>query len=287
MLAMLAVAASVGCAMNIDESTVFQPQARGVPAQSAAELERWPHDAIAAQFSDIDVRHGFIGDGEERTAFTLIRRHGEARPLIVNCFGNAGDRNASGVHYARKALPYGDVLLFDYPGYGDSPGAPSAESMDAMAQRVSDFSAILADGRKLVFWGHSLGGFVCSRMAGVTAGADAVVLEATARNAAEVASAWTPWYAAPFVRVNIADGLAKYDSADALRHFEGPILVLGATRDSTLPVGLSRSLAAALTNAGDRVTYVEFPAAGHSNINSQPEFADAMSAFFSGLQVQP
>ena len=279
-----AVIALAGCGMRIDEQAVFRPQAHAAPAQTVEDLSRWPEADLHADFADARVRHGFIGEGDTRIAYTLVTRAGAHRPLIVHCGGNAADRYNSGVGYTRKGLPYGDVLLFDYPGYGDSPDVPNAATITDMARRVSAFAAELAGERALVFWGHSLGGFVCGRMAGATPSADGVVLEATARRVSEVAAAWTPWYAGPFVNIAIADSLASYDTAHALGDFAGPVLVLGARRDRSLPVRLSRSLAAALEAEGAAVAYIEFANARHNEISRQPEFAPAVSAYFERLQ---
>ncbi len=278
--------ALAACSMTIDESTVFAPRERESRAQTAEELANWPADHVLAAAPDARIEHGFIGGGDVRVAFTLAARDGAARPLIVHCGGNAADRYNSGSAYIRKALAFGDVLIFDYPGYGDSPGVPTGESMQAMAARVSAFATERAGARGLVFWGHSLGGFVCAQMAGATPAADGVVLETTARSASEVADAWTPWYAAPFVRIDVAQSLASYDVAQALAGFDGAVLVLGARRDDTLPVSLSRSLNDALRQAGAQVTYVEFADAAHFDVPQQPDFAPTLSAFFARLPQQ-
>ncbi|HVK81833.1 MAG TPA: prolyl oligopeptidase family serine peptidase, partial [Verrucomicrobiae bacterium] len=170
------------------------------------------------------------------------------------------------------------------PGYGDSPGVASAAAMQAMSSRMSAFASETAGDRDLVFWGHSLGGIVCAQLAGETPQTDGVILEATAQRAAAVARAWTPWYAKPFVRVEVAESLAGYDTAHVLAGFHGPILVLGAALDETLPVELSRSLAHALEAAHTRVHYVEFANADHASISQQPEFAAVASAYFENLR---
>lgn len=273
-----------GCGnVRIDEQTVFRPQSRMAPAETVAEMERWPAAELHAEYDELRVQHGFVGDGGERIAYTHLKRGGTNRPLVVVCGGNAADRYNSGPAYARRVLADADVLLFDYPGYGDSAGAPSAEALTRAARQVAALAAQLRGERPLIYWGQSLGGFVCSTMAGASPDADGVVLETTARSAAEVAAAWTPWYAAPFVSVEVADSLAAYDVAGALRGFRGPILVLGARRDDTLPVELSRSLHAALQAQGARATYVELRVAGHNDAPSDPAFAPAVQGFFSGF----
>jgi pimeloyl-ACP methyl ester carboxylesterase len=286
-LAGLALAASLAaCSIRIDDSAVFRPQPNYAPAASVEELSRWPVADLRAVVPDAEVEHGFAGAGEDRLAYTLVSKPGEHRPLIVYCGGNSGDRFHSGVFFALKTLPYGDVLLFDYPGYGDSPGAPSAAALAARAPALQAIAVERSADRQLVFWGHSLGGFICSRMARDTPSADGVILEATARNALEVGRAWRPWFAAPFVRLSVDEGLSSFDVADTLSDFRGPILILGAKRDDTLPVRLSRSLNDALRTRGARVTYVEFPRAEHLDITRQPEFPAAASSFFASLAGQ-
>lgn len=275
------------CSVRIDEANVFRPQAHAPPAETIEELARWPLAELRASAADAEATHGFLGAGEDRVAYTLVRRPGTARPLIVYCGGNSGDRFHSGVYYALKALLYGDVLLFDYPGYGDSPGAPTASRIAAITPALAALATEQAEDRPLVLWGQSLGGFICSIIAEQTPEADAVVLEASARRAIDVARAWRPWYLAPFVRLSIAENLRAYDTATRLAAFDGPILVLGARRDDTLPVGLARDLAAALRAEGRRVTYAEFPRASHLDISRQPEFPAVAQSFFASVAGQP
>jgi pimeloyl-ACP methyl ester carboxylesterase len=286
LLALAFAACLAACSIRIDDATVFRPQPNYAPAATVEELSRWPLADLRAVVPNAEAQHGFAGAGDERLAYTLVSKPGEDRPLIVYCGGNSGDRFNSGVFYALKALPYGDVLLFDYPGYGDSPGAPSAAALASRAPTIAAFAVQIAEDRPLVFWGQSLGGFICSELAAATPSADGLVLEATARNALEVGRAWRPWFAAPFVRLSVADDVARFDVADTLSTFRAPILLLGAKRDRTLPVSLSRSLNRALRTRGARVTYVEFPRAEHLDIARQPEFPAAASSFFASLAGQ-
>lgn len=283
-LVCIAVVLLAGCTnVRIDEESVFRPSARVSPATTVAEMRRWPAAALQGEFDAVSVEHAFLDADEQRIAYTHLTRPGTDRPLVVVCGGNAADRYNSGPAYARRVLAHADVLLFDYPGYGDSPGVPSAAALARASRQVAARAVELSGERPLIYWGQSLGGFVCSGMASATPETDGVVLETTARSAAEVADAWTPWYASAFVRVQVADSLAAYDVAGALRGFRGPVLVIGARRDRTLPVELSRSLHDALAAQGSRVSYVELPSAGHNDAPADPAFARAVQRFFSGF----
>lgn len=309
-LASLAVSALGGCVnLVIDEETAFRPPAREPTMTAAADTvelaARWK--ALAAtrlgsgngvlqdgeggslrinppgdEDPSFTASHGFLDLGAgERLAWSLFARDpaDPVRPLVVHCAGNAGDRYNSGLRYAGKALPWGDVLIFDYPGYGDSTGSPTAASLEAASRALEQDIAARTASRDLIFWGHSLGGFVCARLAERTPGADALILETTARSAGEIAKAWTPWWAGPFISISVVPTLADYDTAVSAKAFGGPVLVLGARRDETLPVGLARSLAEAAKALDAAVTYVEFPDAGHRAVPDAPGFVAAVDGF--------
>lgn len=319
----LSLALITGCvSIKIDESNVFAPPKRdGATAASVAELNtRWASNLAPRQESGVltatpiandgllmtflrpsaatgklappmVVRHGFLGQGEARIAWSLFTgvddkgvERGADRPLVVHCAGNAGDRYNIGVPYARKAMPWADVFVFDYPGYGDTAGPASAAKFEAASAQVVSHILEISKDRKLVFWGHSLGGFVCARLATSTQGADGLVLETTAPNVQAVAKAWTPWFARPFVRAQIADSLASYDVVADASRVSGPILVLGAKNDNQLSVTLARALSEGLSSRGAAITYHEFANAGHNDVPDQPDFPTIVTTFFQTVE---
>jgi pimeloyl-ACP methyl ester carboxylesterase len=259
------------------------------PRQGLTRLT--PKDPATATFIAQDSSHGFFSAGEAVLTYTLTVRANTPvdpnRPLIVMCGGNAMDRYSAGVSYAQKGLPWGDVLLFDYPGYGDSTGKPSAQALEAAINAVIDKARGVAQGRPIVYWGHSLGGFVCGRLASQTPETAALIYETTARSAKEVVRQWTPSWMRAIVFPKISPSLASYDNAASVGQRRFPVLVLGATQDDTLPVPLARSLAKALKGQGAIVTYHEFPQALHWNVPTQPEFRSVASAFFETLRQAP
>lgn len=234
----------------------------------------------APPFIPTQVTHGKLPVDGGELAWTLLKRAGDDRPLIVRCGGNASTRQNNTFVYGATAIPHGDVLLFDYPGSGETGGEASAASFEAMGDALAAFVTQQAAGRDLVMWGHSLGGFVCADLARRLPETDGAILEASARNAEKVAAAWKPWWAGPFVRINVAEGLGGYDNALALKDMKGPVLVLGGKRDRTLPVRLARDVAAALQAQGNDVSYVEFPEGVHSDFPGQADFPGVVAAFF-------
>lgn len=252
--------------LTIDESVVFLPIER--PDRAELTLRRE---------SQLDtVRHERMALGGETIALTRV---GAATgPLIVSCFGNASDRYQHGVDYASKIVPFGEVILWDYPGYGDSSGEASVASVQAAARDLVAWVDQQAQSRPLIFWGHSLGGFVCSNMASQSRRVSGVVLETTAPGIQAVAKAWTP--ASLPIKVNYDPALAQFDIPELLKALAVPILIVGAGRDRVLPVSLSRELSEAIPEA----TYLELPEATHFSAGFDPRAQTAVARLMADVQ---
>lgn len=243
---------------HIDEDVVFMP----VQRPDRAELFIRGEEAL------INLSHEQVLLGGEAIALTTVGLN--EGPLIVSCFGNASDRYEQGVDYIAKIAPYGQVLLWDYPGYGDSSGAASVATVDRVARDLAGLVQARAAGRPIIYWGHSLGGFVCANLAAQTENVGGIILETTAPSIRSVAAAWTP--ARIPLRVTFDEDLLAYDIPTALSRLDAPILIIGAGRDRVLPVGLSRELADALPNAA----YLEIPLATHFSAGFDPSVKDAV-----------
>ena len=302
------LAASACMVVSIDETTVFEPVAYDAAlaertgekmiGESAFSSEHqwtsvWKSRAGAdagfpqtpAAYVAAKVEHSRFGTREGGLTYTMVTRAAPSNTLVVRCGGNSSTRQRSGYRYTVVAIPHGDVLLFDYPGYGETAGKASPERFQQMADEIVPLVREKAAGRALVLWGHSLGGLVCSEMAARMPEVDGIIIETSARNAREVAQAWTPWYAAPFVRIEIADGFGSIDVANSLKGFKGPVLVLGGEKDKTLPVQLARSVGKALKEEGVAAEYVEFKGGGHSDLILQDQFAPTIDAFFAKVKA--
>jgi pimeloyl-ACP methyl ester carboxylesterase len=289
----------------LDESFVFQPGQFGDPnetrlttlkyenifaAPTDLTIDVWAdgqtaqHLIKSSDFVKTSLTHEALDNQGKRLAITWIEREGAARPLVLHCGGNASDRYESGTLYAQKMISFADVLLFDYPGYGDSAGRADAESLRSANQALADYlNEAVKPTQNLILWGHSLGGFVCADMVKRLNSVDGIILEATATNAQDVSEAVIPWYAKFFVRARTAESLEAYDIVETLKTADAPILILGAAKDKTLPVNLSRKLAGDLKAVGRDVTYAEFPNANHISIPTQETFLPTVVRFFEGL----
>jgi pimeloyl-ACP methyl ester carboxylesterase len=263
--------------MTIDEGDVFRPQR---VSQDRAPLAMLRETELQTEFG-VAPTHSLETFGGLEVAVTRAARSdsGPQTPLILSCSGNASDRVNTGTNYAAKLLPHGDAVLFDYPGYGDSPGAASVANLQTLTPDLVKWIEAQAGDRPLIFWGHSLGGFICAELAAASRGVDAIILETTARNVQEIAKAWKPWWAP--VRLRPDPGLMSFDTADALSGFPGPVLIIGAGRDSVLPVKLHRDLASAV--AAPLARYIELPEATHYSAGFDPLTVEAVQNLVADL----
>ena len=262
-----------GCVpVNVAEDAFFWPDER--LARESIVLQPDP-PPTGAETLTLPYAHGTI-------AASRIRSTDAGRPLILFCGGNRFRREAAGGSAARKLAPFGDVLMFDYPGYGDTSGATDFANFRAVGGVMARTARAQADaeGRRLLVWGHSLGGIVCSEAA-KAARADALVLETTTPGARATVENQVGLMR-PFVRINIAPSLTSVDVPGLLDGYAGPIVVLEAGRDETLPPALSQKLTRELTARGHEVQRLVFPEAGHNDVGQQPDFnarvADALAS---------
>jgi pimeloyl-ACP methyl ester carboxylesterase len=299
--AMLLLSACISVPVN--ERVFFYPPKVEQKATDASQMRLRKQEYITGPFADehyldgrvpyiadrlpATVTHEFVTLGKERIAITRIKAaNAEARePLIVHCGGNATDRFWAGGWYSDKVLPWGEPLIFDYPGYGDSTGRPTVQAFDRVIDAMGPWLDEQAKGRPLVMWGHSIGGLICARLASVSREVDAVILETTATSPTTMAKSKVAWI--PFIQVKVEGGFETYDVPRLLEGFEGPVMVVGAGADRTLPADLSRSLSKALTNEGLNVTYLEYADAGHMDAAITWAFASDAKVFFAQVSDGP
>lgn len=295
----LAATLLAGCiSYPVDEGWFFRPRDIGEKATTPGDMKMNGEENLRApgkfseEFSRVfpgfaaripaRVTHDFVEISDLRIATTRIAGANavSTEPLIVACMGQTGDRINSGLTYTAKLLPWGEVLLVDYPGYGDSTGEPRIEAFHKFQNEFAAYIDGQAAGRPLIFWGHSLGGPVCSAMAGNSREVDAVVLEATVPTFTDLMDARKPWFTPPTFDLQLVDGLEVYDIPAALSGFSGPVLVIGAGKDSVLPVALQRTLAEMLKTGGVAVTYLEIERADHQNPALNTIFVGEATPFF-------
>jgi hypothetical protein len=124
-LVALALAACVP--VDVPEGAFFYPEAR-LRAENIVlpDSEPWP----GAEALSIPYPGGAV-------AATRIRTGADRTPLILFCGGNMFRRRVNTFSAARKLTPFGDVLMFDYPGYGETPGTADVAGFRAAGEAVA------------------------------------------------------------------------------------------------------------------------------------------------------
>jgi pimeloyl-ACP methyl ester carboxylesterase len=287
-----------GCfTYSVDEGWFFTPAPVATKATIESELKLDRQDRLETRgefskniskvfpnFEDrlpANLTHFFVSLGGERIAMTRAAGANSSteEPLIAYCGGQSGSRRSIGDYWVTKLLPWGEALLIDMPGYGDSTGRADLASLLAFQRDVPGYLDSLATSRPLILWGHSLGGPVCAALASASREVDGVVLETTAPNLTEMMRAKKPWFTPPGVQLELGKGLEIYDIPAALKDFHGPIMVLAAGKDQVFPVKLEREVADALKVQGHNVLYLEYASADHMNSSMNGRFvADAAAS---------
>lgn len=198
-------------------------------------------------------------------------------PATVLYFGgNMFHLDAHGAEVAAVLAGCGvNVVMFDYRGYGRSDGEPTIATMQSDALRIYDHVNAQHPGRVIVH-GQSLGSFIAAYVAQQRL-ARALVLESTTTNALDWANANTPWYARPFVSIELSAPLRGIDTIAALRDFGGASLVLIGERDRTTPPALAHKVYQAIPGRAKSELLVA--GAGHNDVLTHPDTAPAYCAF--------
>ncbi len=253
-----------GCkTITVEERHLIHPDARSgkAPQRQLAlrEVEEW----------SLARPDGAVLKG------VLLNKPG-ARLTVLYFGGNMFHLDDGGDRVAAALAPCDvNLAMLDYRGYGRSSGSPTVANMADDALAAYDYLEQRFPGAVAVH-GMSLGSFVAAQVARQRNVA-ALVLEGTTTNARDMVNAGVPWYAWPFIRVELAPSLAGIDNTDAASHVRAPALVLAGGADKTTPPALALKVFDAL--AAPRKQFVLAPGAGHNDILSHPAAAPALCPF--------
>jgi pimeloyl-ACP methyl ester carboxylesterase len=256
--------------MQINENSFIRPDKPGAAMPARLDLR--------TALPDARVTDTAIDSGDGATLHGVTVRNGQAKVTVLYFGGNAFHLDQHGAEIIPRIAACGvNVTVFDYRGYGRSGGVPSIATMTADALREYDYVSAQNPGNKVIVHGQSLGSFLAAHVAHERPQVAGLVLEATATNVADWAHANVPWYARPFLRLDIGQSLRGVDNVTAVAGYPGASLVLAGQADTVTPPALGRRVYEALPPA--RRQWLLADGASHNGISGQQDVMPAYCAF--------
>lgn len=193
-------------------------------------------------------RHVELGKppaGAEIENIEMTSRHGEQihawwskapdwRPeqgAVLFCHGNGGNLSHRGRVLAHWIKDIGvAVLIFDYPGYGQSSGEPSEDGCYAAGDAAYDWlcQAAQVPPERILLYGGSLGGAIATDLA-TRLPHKALVLVAAFTSVPDMAQSRFPWLPARWFVRN------RFDNIEKIGQCRGPVFIAHSPQDSLIP----------------------------------------------------
>ncbi|VXB46240.1 Alpha/beta hydrolase [Massilia sp. 9I] len=246
---MMGAVALAGCAqMRVTERHFIRPDPAGT--------------VIEKRFAGKSVTELAVPTQDGAQLHGVLAERAQARTTVLYFGGNMFhlDQHAESLLGMLSACDT-NVAVFDYRGYGRSTGTPDVENMKADALAVFDALNTRYPGRVVVH-GQSLGSFMAAWVAQARPVLGAV-LETTATSVPELVKSKVPWYAKPFVQLDMQASLEQVDNRIAARRIAGPTLVVAAGKDDTTPAWMGKQVFDAIPHKNKRLLVLD--EAGHNN----------------------
>jgi fermentation-respiration switch protein FrsA (DUF1100 family) len=160
---------------------------------------------------------------------------------LLYCHGNGGNLSNPQQRIADlQATLHCSVLIFDYPGYGQSESQPSEAGCHASADAAYRWLAGRCPAERIVLFGESLGGGVATELATYQQHA-ALILVSTFTSIPDMAQRRLPFLPARWLARQQYDNLAK------ISRLSRPIYITHGDKDWVIPHSHSERLFAAAT----------------------------------------
>ena len=274
---------------SFQRSLIYHPfAAKSLPAYQAGYGVGTAHDVTVRTEDHLDLRgwlvlaKSHVAENDDQISAELSK----GRPVVLYFGGNAANRNYRMLEVQVLTEAGADVLIFDYRGYGDSPGEPSEEGLARDARAAWRFATETQqiEPRRIVLYGESLGGGVAVRLASdlslnktPPAG---VILRSTFSSLVDAASSHFSWIPVRWLLVD------RFPSEQRIREVSCPLLQFHGSRDTIVPISLGQKL---FTAAQDKSTsgiakiFVELPHSNHNDVTetSRLEVSKAIREFLS------
>jgi fermentation-respiration switch protein FrsA (DUF1100 family) len=179
-----------------------------------------------------------------------------ATGALLYCHGNSDNLSNWAEHVAMVRATVGQsVLIFDYPGFGNSPGSPDEAGCCAAAEAAFDWLVRQAGVPpvRILIYGVSLGGGPAVDLAAKRPHR-ALLLACTYTSLPDVGAARYPWLPVRLLMRNRFDNLSK------IGRCTGPVVITHGTADTLFPLAHGEALFAA---AAEPKSFLPMPGVGH------------------------
>jgi fermentation-respiration switch protein FrsA (DUF1100 family) len=212
----------VGCE-SLENRFVYQP----APSDPKAAA------VLPPPLQDVELR---TADGVKIQARWCPHR--SERGVLLYCHGNSGNLD----YFTKITRDFyrsldRSVLIFDYPGYGQSDGKPNEAGCYASAEAAFDWLTRVQGiaPERIVICGESLGGGVAVDLASKHSH-EALVLIRTYTSVPDVAKQKVILSSAPAIMVN------RFDSLKKILKCQSPIFIAQADKDQLMPFAHAEQL---------------------------------------------
>ncbi len=268
-------------------SLIYHPfAAKSLPANQSGFGTGRTHDVTARTEDNLDLR-GWLILAKGHVASTDDQFNAElakGRPVVLYFGGNAANRTYRLLEVQVLTEAGADVLIFDYRGYGESPGEPSEEGLARDARAVWRFATELKkiESRRILLYGESLGGGVAVRLASELSlnktPPAGMILRSTFSSLTDAASSHFPFIPVRWLLID------RFPSDHRICDVTCPLLQLHGRRDTIVPIRLGQKLFAAAPDksaSGIAKNFIELPQADHNDVmeTSRPEVSKAVREF--------
>jgi fermentation-respiration switch protein FrsA (DUF1100 family) len=190
---------------------------------------------------------------------------------VLLCHGNGGNLSHRGrvlTHWIKEIGVA--VLLFDYPGYGQSSGVPTEASCYAAGDAAYDWLVDVpkVPPERIILYGGSLGSGIATNLASRWPHR-ALVLVSAFTSFPDEAQAHFPWLPARWLVRHRFDNLSK------IAHCRGPVFIAHSTHDGLIPFEQAERLYAAAGEPKRFLTMRNYP---HNDVPSD-DFYPALHDF--------
>lgn len=271
----------------LQRSLIYQPFVeKALPAKLAALPTGRAHDVTTRTEDGLELR-GWLILAKGHVAGTdqeIETKPAEGRPVVLYFGGNAANRSYRTSEVTMLANAGADVLIFDYRGYGDSPGEPTEEGLRRDARAAWRFATVTKkiEPRRIVLFGESLGGGVAISLASELSQKKTppagLILRSTFSSLADAGAYHFPWLPVRWLLID------RFPSEQRIRDVTCPLMQFHGRRDTIIPLRLGRKLFAAapeMSLSGVAKQFVELPNADHNDVmeTSEADISKAVRKF--------